>query len=134
MSIAAEGGFGMAPRSIWIGSLATLLALTLVVPVAPALAAPSHRANASLRGSGVAEIQTSLTIQQTVSDAAYDIEARNAYCAGGGIDCAQGYDADRCFVQNLGCTGLYYADVEAYGLPNGNPSGTPAAMYVECRR
>lgn len=124
----------MASRFIGLGPLAASLALMLAVPGVPAFAAPSHRATSPLHVSRVAQVQTLPPFQQTVSDAAYDIEARNAYCAGGGIDCTQGEDANRCFVFNEGCIGLYYADVEAYGLPNGNPAGTPAAMYVECRR
>jgi len=82
---------------------------------------------------------TPVLLDMTVANAAYDIESYNYYCTYGGTscipdtftteDCRFGYVA---LDIGQGCAGLNFAKVDAYGLPNGSTSGTPAAMYLEC--
>jgi len=74
-------------------------------------------------------------ITETASNAAYDIEAYDFYCTGGGVQCVaplNGGPAFFCEGFGTACPGLNYGDAEAFGLPNGSPSGTPAALFLEC--
>src|SRR5579884_2782959 len=99
-------------------ALAGTLALVVGVRTGPAAAA-------GLQGSFVHPSQV------TATDDAYDIEGFNFYCNGGGSQCAAG-NGNYVYNCTTACPGMNYGDAEAYGLPNGSPSGTPAALYLEC--
>lgn len=100
-------------------------ALALVVGVRPGSVAA-----AGLHGTTVHPF-----IPQTASNAAYEIQAENNYCTGGGIQCLAPLNGAPAFVCEFGgtaCPGLNYADADAYGPPNGSASATPAAIFLEC--
>lgn len=66
------------------------------------------------------------------SNDAYDIAANNNYCVGGGSACATINGVVVNCYEFYACPGLVYAGASSYGPFNGNTTGTPAAIYVEC--
>src|SRR5579884_1363683 len=66
---------------------------------------------------------------------AYDIESSNFYCTGGGTACIpNGYTAEQCAFLMATCPGGFYADVEAFGPPDGSTNGTPDELTLQCAR
>jgi len=70
----------------------------------------------------------------SASTQAYDIEGYNYYCTNGGTACAANANGSvrNCLSSGISCSGLNYADAEAYGPPDGSAAGTPDAMVIEC--
>lgn len=65
--------------------------------------------------------------------AAYDIEAYNDYCTGGGFSCIPSTSsALDCYNAAVPCPGYSYADAEFYGPDTGATFGTPYEAYLEC--
>jgi len=93
----------------------------------------------SARPTFASSVRSDVTFTPSAATAAYDIEAYNYYCTGGGSSCLNDSDGftpavSSCLYLGNACPGLSYGDAEAYGLPNGSSTGTPAAMYLECQQ
>jgi len=62
---------------------------------------------------------------------AYDIEAYDYYCDGGGSACTP-VNGDVCDHDNVYCPGFHYAEVFLIGPATGATSGTPIYTNLEC--
>src|SRR5579884_1555143 len=64
---------------------------------------------------------------------AYDIEAYDNYCTGGGSACAPaGHGPVDCLEAIVSCPGYHLAETEIYGPDTGATFGTPYEVYAEC--
>jgi|SRR5579875_1116725 len=135
-------------KTIRILAIVTMVAaVSLLAAVHPlrASAAPTPHVNpfAIQHDSGPPPHNTSGTVNThsatPYDDYAYDIEAANVYCAGGGVNCVQsaateGTDAvNDCHYSGYYCPGLMASIFNAYG-PYGSTSGTPMEVIAGCQR
>jgi len=68
-----------------------------------------------------------------LSDPAYDIEAIDDYCTGGGSACIPtGHTPAQCANWSIPCPGYTVANAQFYGPDNGSTAGTPYEVYLSC--